>query len=161
MKRLAILCLFCVCIPGACSLAQITVTTAETGDPRLDDLIAQAKDTPVSRLDQKLPAVSLADWLLAQAGPDAKMVWAYHPSRLGLDWGNPHSCSDCVEADATLWDGRHFSVLIANGSDVGPAFYSGTVILPKRKTDSMRQLSDLPRLLWKPAKNSSPTEAKR
>src|SRR5271156_3292658 len=153
MNRLAILCLLCASILGACSVAQVSVTTAETDDPRLDDLIAQVKDTPVSRLDQKLPAVNLSDWLLAEAGPGAEGEGAYRPPHLGLGWGNPHFCSDCVEADATMWFGRRFSVLIANGTGAGPTFYSGTVMTPKEGIDSIGQLRDLPRLLWKAPKN--------
>lgn len=161
MNRLAILCLLCASILAACCVAQISVTTAHPNDPKLDDLIAQVKDTPASRLDKNLPAVNFSDWLLAQAGPDAKIVWAYRPPHLGLDWGNPHFCSDCVQADATLYNGRHFSILIANSTDSGPTFYSGTIMIPREEIDDIRQLSDLPRPLWKARKNSTCTEAKR
>jgi hypothetical protein len=160
MKRFAILCLLGACILGTCSAAQVSVTTAGTGDPRLDELIAHVKGTPASRMDQTLPAVSLSDWLLAEAGPDAKVTWAYRPPR-GFDFFNPHFCSECVEAYATMWNGRHFSVLIANGMDAGPTFYSGTMMIPKEGIVTIRRLSDLPGLLWKVSKNLNRAEAKR
>jgi hypothetical protein len=153
MNRFVILCLFGASILGACSAAQVSVTTVQTDDPGLADLIAHVKDTPVSQLDKNLPDVGLLDWILAEAGPDAKIGWSYTPPYMGLCWNNtryPHCACGAVDVAAKTWDGREFFVQIAAGSAcTTPSFDSGMVAMRKRNAAFIRHLSDLPRLLWK------------
>ena len=125
------------------------------------ELIAKVQNTPASRLDKKLPAVRLADWLQAQGGPDARIAWAFRSTA-----GTPESRSfpDCVEAVATLKNDQSFMVMIAVGADARhPSLQSGWVIISRHEIIDLERIRDLPGAMAKLNKaneNSSHTEAK-
>jgi hypothetical protein len=159
MNRLKILWL-CTVILGGSAAAQIRVSVPR--NPELADLVARVQDTRASQLDKDLPDVSLSDWLLAQAGPDAKVAWAYRPPIVWDDIADPYYGCAFVSADATTWDGRSFFVSIAtDGACSVPTFDSGIVVSSKKGGTSIHRLSELPRLLWKNPNKYHRTEAMR
>jgi len=141
----------CPIILGASGAAQISVSVPT--DPEQRGQIESVEAIRASQLDKNLPDVILEDWLLAEAGPDAKIGWSYTPPYMGLCWNNtryPHCACGAVDVGAKTWDGREFSVQIAIGGACGsPVFDTGMVSGGKKEGATfMRSLSDLPRLRW-------------
>jgi len=159
MNRLKILWL-CTVILGGSAAAQISVSVPR--DPELADLVARVQCTRASQLEKELPGVSLSDWLLAEAGPDAKVAWSYLRPTVWDEIADPYFGCALVSADATTWDGRSFFVSIAtDGACSVPAFHSGIVTPSIKGGTSIRRLSELPRLLWKNPNKYHRTEAMR
>ena len=160
MKRLVILISLLVGILGSFASAQAGVPQ-ELADARRADLISKVQNMPASKLDKKLPAIRLADWLQAQGGQDARIAWAFRSAA-----GTPESRNspDCVEVVATLKNDRSFMVMIAVGKDaLQPSLQSGWVIISPHETIDLERLSDLSGAMIKLNKtnaNSSRTEAK-
>jgi len=148
----------CACVLGSLASAKVAVQqlTAEKVE-----LIAKAQNMPASKIDKKLPAVRLADWLQAQGGPDAGFTWAFRSAA-----GTPEArgVPDCVEAVATLKNDQTFMVSIAVGKDARhPSFQAGWVVINRHEIIDLERLSDLPGAMAKLNKaneNSSHTEAK-
>jgi len=144
MNRIAGLCL--VCFVSAFALSQASVPPQPT-DAQIADLITKVQNMPASKLDRKLPAIRLADWLQGQGGPDAKLVWVFrHDPSTGTR--DAHGLQDCVEADATLSDGRTFFVMIDVGTDPHrPRVRDVSVMAARDLIEESLRLSDLPRVL--------------
>jgi hypothetical protein len=138
----------CAVILGASATAQISGSVPT--DPGLADWVARVQSIPVSQLEKGLPNVTLQDWLLAEAGPDAKVGWSYTPPRMGLCWGSKAPNCDCsaVDAGVKTWDGREFFVQIRiGGACTVAAFDTGMVAIRNGHGVVIRRLSDIPRLL--------------
>jgi hypothetical protein len=163
MNRTMILCLLCSGIFCALALAQTSAPPALTDakSAELDAAINTVRNLAVHRLDHKLPRVTLADWLQAQAGPDVRMNWAfrYDPEAGSTGWEGP---PDMVEADMALNDGQSVVVEIAvahcNRQVEGchrrvPSVFLINVITGRDATtgrlvsSELDRLSDLPRFL--------------
>jgi hypothetical protein len=112
--------------------------------------IARAKKILVSRIDARLPKVSL-EFFLNYESQGAAIHWEVNDC--GEQTGNPsmdqgRNFPVCVEADFDLHH-RSVSVVIAVGTsnqgDEGtPAFFSGTITDPDGTSLSIQQLGDLP-----------------
>ncbi|MGC1373366.1 MAG: hypothetical protein WA824_14620, partial [Candidatus Sulfotelmatobacter sp.] len=113
MSRL-ILWLLCSCVLSASASGQANapreLTDAEAA--QIGAAINNVKSLPAHRLERRLPKVALADWLEAQAGPDAKTNWAYRsdPTAGSPGWQGP---PDAVEADIALNDRQSIVVQVA------------------------------------------------
>jgi hypothetical protein len=150
----------CPFILSMSAAAQISVSLPT--DPEQRGYIERVMAIPVSQLDQNLPDVSLQDWLLAEAGPDAKIAWYPESIITQLnDTGDPYRDCGLVYAYATTWDGREFFVKIGVGGTCGaPVFDMGGMMAASKKEGGalIRRLSDLPRLRWANPKKVSRTE---
>jgi hypothetical protein len=139
---------------SASLLAQVA-SRHELSEAQMNAAVARAKITPASKLDASLPSVALEQWLQEQAGPGAKLAWAY---RYDPDGAASHGFADSVEADATMPDGRTFFLMI----DVSRAafrFREGTVVTGTRNGIDFARLRDLPRTLRTTSQNLTPAEA--
>jgi hypothetical protein len=164
MGRL-ILYLLCSCVLGASACAQANtprqLTAAESAE--LDGIINRVKNLPAHWLDRRLPKVTLAEWLQAQAGPDARMNWVL---RYDQSAGGPGSDGppNVVEADTVLNDRQAIVVQVAvthcDRQIVGchrhvPSVFRIDVITGKNATTGrfesteLDRLRDLPRFLQK------------
>jgi hypothetical protein len=118
--------------------------------------IASAKKILVSKMDARLPKVSL-EFFLNYESEGAPVRWEVNDC--GEQTGNPsvdqgRNFPVCVEAD---FDVRHRSVSVviavgtSNQGDHGtPGFFSGTITVPGGTSLSIRKLGDLPAQLRRP-----------
>jgi hypothetical protein len=166
MKNSAILCfcLFCCALSGVRLHAQLAPPNkpaeSEVSSALAQDLIAQVKKTPVSRLDDGLPKTSLESWLQSSVGPDARIAWVY---RSGCT-GEPHAPkfrNDCVEADVALPAGRSLVVMIAvkKSSAKSATVFSVNLLEGGQGMKDVTRLRDLPKLLGSNISKSESLEA--
>src|SRR5579862_400301 len=76
MKRVVVLCLLCAALVGEGALAQVAAP-AELTDAQVGNLITSISTLMASKLDRKLPVIPLAEWLRTEAGPGARLSWAF------------------------------------------------------------------------------------
>jgi hypothetical protein len=174
MSRL-ILSLFCSCIFGISAFAQANspreLSDAEAA--QIDARINKIKNLPAHRLDRRLPKVSFAEWLYAQAGPDTRVNWDlnYDPAAEDPGWNKPPHMVDAV---IVLDDRQSVVVEVAiahcNRQIVGcrrhvPSVFRIDVITGKNpitgkfESAQLDRLSDLPPFLAKLKQTNS--EAQR
>lgn len=161
MKALTISFL-CAIFLDATAAAQISVSVPT--DPEVRDRVQRVQVIPASQLDKELPNVSLGDWLLAEAGPDAKIAWYSNLYDLGELNNTADPYRDCgfVYADTRTYDGREFLVKIATGGACKvPVFDMGWVALGEKEGARLRHLSDLPPLRWRNPTKTRRTEGTR
>lgn len=120
--------------------------------------IAEAKKILVSKIDARLPKVSL-EFFLNYESEGSPIRWEVNDC--GEQTGNPtvdqgRNFPVCVEADFDVHH-RSVSVMIAVGTSnrkdpETPAFFSGTITAPDGTSHSLRRLGDLPAQLrrWLP-----------
>lgn len=148
--RLGLLCSIALCAAAA---QQIT-PMAPAEEAGVEKMIAIVQRTPAARLDAFLPSIPFEEWLQDQAGPGGKLAWAYR-----YDPSGAHRLPDCVEADATLPDGRTFFVMInVSGDARHPRFREANVITKGGQMVEVAKLCVLPRVLRSP-QSSNHTEA--
>jgi hypothetical protein len=166
MKNFSILCLclFCCALSGVRLHAQLAPpkkpVESEVSPALAQDLIAQVKKTPVSKLDDRLPKTALESWLQSSVGPDARIAWVY---RSGCT-GEPHvpkSRNDCVEADVALPAGRSLVVMIAlrKASAKSATVFSVNLLEGGQGLKDVTRLRDLPKLLGSNIVKSESLEA--
>lgn len=112
--------------------------------------IADTKKIQVSRIDARLPKVSL-EFFLSYESEGSPIRWEV--TDCGEQTGNPsadqgRNFPTCVEADFEVHH-RSVSVVIAVGTSNprdrdAPAFFSGTITDPDGTSHAMRRLGDLP-----------------
>jgi hypothetical protein len=165
MKNSAILSLglFCCVLSGAYLHAQSAMpkNPQPQVSPQLaQDLIAQVKKTPVSKLDDGLPKTSLDSWLQASVGPDATIAWVYR-SGCTVEPHAPKSRNDCVEADVALPAGRSLVVMIAlhKASVKSAMVFSVNLLEGGQGLKDVTRLRDLPKLLGCNVSKSESLEA--
>jgi hypothetical protein len=160
MNRLQLVFVSAAILAGS-TAAQIRISVPT--DPDLADRIARIQVFPASLLEKELPDVSLGEWLLEEAGPDARIWWSDSPPYTGLCRNNTAdlSCAcGTVSADVRTWDGRTYAVSIAaGGAGSVPTCASGIVASSTYGSTRIRELHDLPRLLWKDPRKRRPNEA--
>jgi hypothetical protein len=160
MNRRLSLCFVCCSIFCIALSAQVNAPGQPT-DARVADLIAQVKNMPASKLDAALPSTKLEEWLQAQAGPDAKIGWAFRSVPQDAKAG-AHGAPACVEAVATLNDGRSFWVLIDVSTNPDhPRLFDANVLTGKTEMSEVRRLHDLPRVLRQTSHDPDHSEAQR
>ncbi|HKH97914.1 MAG TPA: hypothetical protein VJ999_02310 [Candidatus Sulfotelmatobacter sp.] len=144
MSRVLILCVLSFGLLDS-AIAQDNVPNPS--DTNGGDRISQVKGTLASKLDSALPAIRLEDWLLQQAGTNAKFGWVlrYRPRKEGQPI---YDFPDWVEADITLQDGRSISILVGfRAPKQRPYIYSLHVIRDKHEIADLNRLSELTDLL--------------
>ena len=121
------------------------------------ELIAQLKSLSVAKLDVALPNVSFEQWLRMEAGAGAKFAWEVNDcgERTGSPGQDISELPTCVEADASLKDGRQIVIMIAmppssNGNrkaSEGTPGLSFAQLVTTRERITLKKLSDLPAAL--------------
>ncbi|MCC2671422.1 MAG: hypothetical protein K0Q72_3893 [Armatimonadetes bacterium] len=143
-RRLSLLLLACFLAFAGARAGQAKPTRQEAR------AIAAAKRALVSRLDPKLPRVTLERWLRQLVGPSAPIEWRVDDC--GEQSGTPadrgRDFPMCVEATAPLGDGRSVSLSVQVGT-----FKTGVSGRPVErmhflerggKYEDVRHLSDFP-----------------
>ena len=115
-------------------------------------LIARVKNVPVAKLDAALPALPFEQWLVVEAGKDASFRWEVNDcgEQTGAPGQNPDEIPTCVEADASLKDGREIVIMIGvEKSSHGNAGMSVDFaqLVTTRERITIKQLSDFPAAL--------------
>jgi hypothetical protein len=133
MKRVVVLCLLCAALVGEGALAQVAAP-AELTDAQVGNLITSISTLMASKLDRKLPVIPLAEWLRTEAGPGARLSWAF-------DSGG--GIPDRVEINIALRDGRaiHLLVTVATKSS-RPRVYHACVLIGREEIE-LQRLHDL------------------
>jgi hypothetical protein len=157
-------CLFCCVLSGARVEAQMAPpknpVESEVSPALAQNLIAQVKKIPVSKLDDGLPKTSLESWLQSSVGPEATTAWVYRSGCTG-DRRAPKSRQDCVEADVALAVGRSLVVMIAVGktSARSATVFSVNLLEGGQGKMDVTRLRDLPKLLGSNTSKSDFLEA--
>jgi hypothetical protein len=117
-------------------------------------MIAHAQRADVSKLDRNLPSQRFADWLAEIVGPGAIIKWEVNDcgERTGSEADLQRDLPFCVEADATLPDGRKVVLVMAAGTEKkglskrpGGFYYSA--VEQGEEAHTFRNLSELPTIL--------------
>lgn len=153
MKRLLVL------GPLTLLLSSLPMFSQVSSPNQLDDtearkLIQQVQNTPASKLDARLPATRLVDWLKVRLGEHAQTSWVlrYAPSDKSRQ---ASAFPDCVEMDATISGKPSVVMLIAVGhaSRLTPYLFDLAVTTGKNtdtgrpESTELNRLSDLPSFL--------------
>ena len=145
MKRTPIVLLAVVFLTASRSAAQ--------NDRYVERALSYAKRISVSQLDPSLRKQAFAQWFKQAVGPDAEISWEVNDcgEQTGGDNQKGRDIPTCVEAQASLSDGRKVVVRVAVGSlrrgILGrPALYY-SVVMDKTEIRDVKNLGDLPRLL--------------
>lgn len=133
MNHLAVLCLICATLVGEGALAQVAAP-ADLTDAQVSDLITSVRTLTASKLDRKLPAIPFEEWLRTEAGPGARLSWAFDSGG-----GMP----DRVEINIALQDGRsiYLLVTVAAKSSRQRVYHAGVLI--GREEIELHRLHDL------------------
>ncbi len=125
----------------------LSMSAQDHSDPR-NSMIQNVQNLPAMKLDKKLPDIRLQEWLQSLVGVNVEIHWVMRYVPAEDREGPAPEFPDCVEADATLQDGRSFFVMVVPEQRAKPAYFrSGALIKNKRTHGDMNRLSDLPRLL--------------
>lgn len=139
MKRPLILSVLGSGILSLTIMGQVSSAPSALTDAQVGAIIAKIQSMPVSKLDRKLPKISLQNWLQAQAGPDAKIAWAFED--------NGHPKPDCVQTNVLLKDGRSLFLEIDVGTNSSrPRVYYASVIATRTQAQASK-LHDLEQVL--------------
>ena len=99
--------------------------------PEFADIIAHAKNAPVSMLDSSLPHQSAGYWIPHAAGPSAGLRWEVNNCPGARK--QAHSRPVCVEAMVKFFDGTKFNAQMLVGEQplnpVGPIRYGQPSLL--------------------------------
>jgi hypothetical protein len=145
MNPLAVLCLLGATVVGEGVLAQVGAPGERT-DGQVEQSINRVRTLAASKLDRKLPKLSLEDWLRTEAGPGSRVSWA-------LDvYGDRKP--DCVEINVALQDGRYIYLRIAVGADNFRPYVDHAAVLAGREDTELRRLHDLAKTLHTTRQNS-------
>lgn len=137
-----------------------TPVASEVSPALAQDLIAQVKNMPVSKLDDGLPKTNLESWLPSSVGPDARIAWVYRSGCTG-DPRAPKLRKDCVEADVALPARRSLVVMIAVGktSARSATVFSVNLLEGGQGMRDVTRLRDLPKLLGSNISKANSLEA--
>lgn len=139
MKRPLILSVLGFGILSLTIMGQVSSAPRALTDAQVEAIIVKIQSMPVSKLDRKLPKTSLQNWLQAQAGPDAKIAWAFED--------NGHQKPDCVQINVLLKDGRYILLEIDVGTNSRrPRVYYANVIATRTQAE-VSKLRDLQQVL--------------
>jgi len=99
--------------------------------PEYTDIVAHAKNAPVSMLDSSLPHQSAGYWIAHAAGPSAGLRWQVNNCPGARK--QAHSRPVCVEAMVKFFDGTKFNAQLLVGEQplnpVGPVRYGQPSLL--------------------------------
>jgi hypothetical protein len=133
MKPLAIFCLLSATLVGQGALAQVA-SPPDLTDAQVSDLITSVSILMASKLDRKLPAVPLEQWLRTEAAPGARLSWAF-------DSGG--GIPDRVEINIALRDGRAIHPLVTLATKASrPRVYHAAVLIGREEIE-LERLHDL------------------
>jgi protein TonB len=134
----------------------VWISVAAQSESLEKQAISIAQQAPVSSLDAELPKVSFGDWFKRVVGPGAGVIWQL--SECGERGETSLSATGdiraCVEANATLTDGRRVILMTAVGTFkrgvVGAPRFDFGVIEERGELYTVKRLRDLSEMLRSP-----------